>query len=89
MKKVLDLEYYETKDKDGFPMAYQHPKYSSLRWFCSRDEEGKITSVTIIPENPTQICYLESAEKAREIRDSVISEGWVEAQKPKLSFTTD
>ncbi|AHA46107.1 hypothetical protein ISTM_209 [Insectomime virus] len=85
MSKVLKLEP-APKTEEGFPFAFESPQYPGMKWFCSRDEEGKITSVTLLPDRTKKIDYLESVEKARQIRRELKRIGWIAIQ-PNISIT--
>ncbi|ALX27493.1 hypothetical protein GMAR_ORF119 [Golden Marseillevirus] len=87
MSKVLKLEN-APKTKEGFPFAFESPQYPGMKWICSRDEENKITSVTILPDNTRQICYLESLKKVREICKELKNLGWIEIQ-PNVTITLE
>lgn len=93
MKKTLDLEA-APKSEEGLPMAYQHPTEYRIKWLCNRDEEGRITSVTVFPEKsaefPTgrKVDYLPNIEMAREIQDAVLKEGWKE-MVPRATITLE
>lgn len=85
MSKVLKLEP-APKSEEGFPFAFESPKYPGMKWFCSRDEENKITSVTLLPDKTKQIAYLENVEQARHIRRELKKVGWIAIQ-PNISIT--
>lgn len=87
MSKVLKLET-APKTKEGFPFAFESPQHPGMKWFCSRDEQGKITSVTILPDHTRQIFYLESVAKAKEIRNELEKIGWI-AIEPNVTITLE
>nr|WQM87132.1 hypothetical protein [Marseillevirus cajuinensis] len=85
MSKVINLEPVP-KTEEGFPFAFQHPIYSGMKWFCSRDEQNKITSVTLLPDMQKMVSFLEDLDQARKIRRELKKEGWIAIQ-PNFSIT--
>lgn len=89
--RSMKPECIVNKDDDTLPFAYHNPETEGkLTWHCGEDAEGKITSVFVYDfgVNKEKKCaYLENIEKAKEMRDTLVDNGWLKLKPPKMEFT--
>jgi len=79
------------QDPESFPFAYYNPESDGkVTWNCSKDYDGKITSVFAFlggqsnGESDKRTTYLSGIEEAVKIRDELKHHGWLIAEQPKL-----
>lgn len=72
------------------PLNYFWPDKPTVRWYCGRDENGKISSIFKDSESPDDIKfrYLYSIEDVKEQKNLLEKAGWRETPKPKISTQT-
>ena len=93
-KKFLDnikVESALNKGNNELPYGYHNPETEGkLVWICGRDAEGRITSVfqyDFGTHKDKKCDYLDSIEKAKEIRKELIDAGWKPVDPPKITFS--
>lgn len=80
------------KSDDTPPFALWCPSMKGrLIWLCAEDEEGKITSVFQFSGNKSeppgkQINYIENNECAKNMKNELMSKGWLILEPPKMVF---
>lgn len=87
----VTVENALNKNENDLPLGYFHPETEGkLTWICGRDAEGKITSVFSYDHGThkdTQSSYLESLEKALEVRDELVRNNWKKVKPPEVRLT--
>lgn len=75
---------------DELPYAYFHPGLDGkLTWFCGEDTDGKITSVFRMEgEENRKVDYVDNVKKARDIRQTLIDDGWLKLTPPSVTIST-
>ena len=93
-QKIIDnirVENDFNKTDGSLPYSYFHPELEGkLIWVCNYDAAGKITSVfqhTEEGKQDRQCDYLENIEKAKYVRNELISHGWQKLKPPKITFS--
>jgi len=84
----VEVESLLNRETGELPFAYFEPTTEGkLMWVCNYDAEGKITSVTQLPDGQRRIAYLEDKATAEKIRDELIEHGWKKLKPPKVTLT--
>jgi hypothetical protein len=87
----VDTQSMFNPENGKLPFGYFDPKSEGkLYWICNYDGEGRITSVVCYDYGTDQdkrVVYLDSMEKAIELRDEFIKGGWKKLVPPKVTFT--
>ncbi len=80
-----------TSDDDSLPYSYQNPETEGkLIWICDKDADGKITSVFVMNDQGGQekkCSYLKDLDEAKNVRNTLIDNGWRVFHPPKVVFT--
>jgi len=78
------------REGDILPYAFYNPQTEGkLTWMCGEDAEGKITAVFCFDHGTHKDKsseYIESAEKAKWIRDELINSGWQKIKPLEVTF---
>ena len=79
----------EYNKDDEMPWRLVCPRNEKLLWVCGKDEQGRIVSVFQFQGNKDELadnraCYLPTEEKAKEIRQHLLDDGWVKTGLPKM-----
>lgn len=79
------------EDSENLPFAYYSPESDGkVTWNCSKDYNGKITSVFSFlggqsnGESDKRCTYLQTEDEAKVIRDELKKAGWQISQQPKI-----
>lgn len=77
------------RDFDELPFYFYDVNRPHIKWICNYSEDGKITSVIINTQEEKGrdrcITFLDTLEKAIEIRNNLIKSGWEEFTQPQVN----
>jgi len=78
------------REDDSLPYAYFNPETEGkLTWICGYDAQGQITSVFCMDlgtEKDKKSHYLENIDQAKEIRKTLVDNGWQKLRPPEINF---
>lgn len=87
----FNIENTLNKEDGTLPFGYYNPETDGkLVWMCGEDADGKITSVWIYDygtHKDKKATYLDSIEKAIEVKQELINAGWSKVDAPEMTFT--
>ncbi len=90
MDSEIKVESILNQEGDKLPFAYFNPDTEGkLTWICGEDAEGKITSAFCYDQgtHKEKKCdYLDSKDKAIEVRNELIEYGWKKLIPPEITF---
>ena len=90
-KTEIKAESLLNREDDSLPYAYFNPQTNGkLTWVCGNDAENRITSVFSFDHGTfkdKQCQYLENIDKAKYIRQELVSVGWQKLKPPEITFT--
>ena len=89
--KNFKIESVLNRDDEILPYAFFNPKTEgNVTWACGEDQNGKITSVFKYNNPQTNEketnCEYVTLEKAKDMREVLIQEGWRENKGPGITL---